>query len=191
MILLKYILTMLLQLPSQFYFPCKWLPSHVCSCDPFEASQPWWIDFIKASQPMVLWYLHRILLKPPNCQDQKLDSFYQVDAESVNFFCASQLWRDQLVPTTCRAIQESEFVVPNGGAALSSHEGRRNFTDVQETAQWLGGCEIPAAILQALTAGCFSPFLCLCCCTGGTVSATSSNTIIIIIIILIIIIIKY
>ena len=46
--------------------------------------------------------------------------------------------------------------MPATGFPVSSAEGRRNYTDVQETAQWLGGTEIPNAILQALMA-CVSP----------------------------------
>ena len=46
-----------------------------------------------------------------------------------------------------KAIQESQFVVPG---CVSSAEGRRNYTDVQETAQWLGGPDVPAQILKDL-----------------------------------------
>jgi hypothetical protein len=79
-----------------------------------------------------------------------------VDPDAINQFCSSQLWREQLVQTKCRALDESEFIVPATGFPVSSAEGRRNYTDVQETAQWLGGTEIPNAILQALMA-CVSP----------------------------------
>ena len=47
------------------------------------------------------------------------------------------------------ALAEKSFVVP-GGESMPTHEGRRNLTDQQETAQWLGGRQVPAAILQAL-----------------------------------------
>jgi len=76
---------------------------------------------------------------------------FQVDPADVNVFCSSQLWREQLLPTVCRPLEESEFVIP--GCAQSSAEGRRNYTDVQETAQWLGGSQIPSAILASLTSG--------------------------------------
>ena len=47
-----------------------------------------------------------------------------------------------------KAIQEKDFVVPGEGFAC--HDGRRNLTDLQETSQWLGGSEVPKAILSAL-----------------------------------------
>eukprot|EP00438_Fugacium_kawagutii_P027851 Skav201824 [mRNA] locus=scaffold1071:397086:402945:- [translate_table: standard] len=76
-----------------------------------------------------------------------------VDPAGINYFCGSQLWRDQFIPTPCRALDESQFVIPGAGSqAISSAEGRRNYTDVQETAQWNGGVEFPKAILTALTA---------------------------------------
>ena len=37
-----------------------------------------------------------------------------------------------------------------GSGGVSSAEGRRNYTDLQETAQWLGGTEIPKAIIKDL-----------------------------------------
>ena len=36
---------------------------------------------------------------------------------------------------------------------VSSAEGRRNYTDLQETSQWLGGLEIPKVILGDLLSG--------------------------------------
>ncbi|CAK9088579.1 Uncharacterized protein SCF082_LOCUS41831 [Durusdinium trenchii] len=73
----------------------------------------------------------------------------QVDRETVNVFCFSKLWLAQLTSETPRAIEESEFVVPMA-SGVSSAEGRRNYTDLQETAQWLGGLEIPKCILKDL-----------------------------------------
>lgn len=46
------------------------------------------------------------------------------------------------------AIQEKDFVVP--GETLTSHDGRRNLTDLQETSQWLGGLGVPKSILTGL-----------------------------------------
>lgn len=46
------------------------------------------------------------------------------------------------------AINEREFVVP--GEGILCHDQRRNLTDQQETAQWLGGLHVPKAILTAL-----------------------------------------
>ena len=81
-----------------------------------------------------------------------------MDPDGVNQFCSSQLWREQLVQTKCRALDEAEFIVPASGFPVSSAEGRRNYTDVQETAQWLGGTEIPTAILVPLMACVSSDF---------------------------------
>lgn len=36
------------------------------------------------------------------------------------------------------------------GEALLSHSERRNLTDLQETSQWLGGINVPKAILEHL-----------------------------------------
>lgn len=65
-------------------------------------------------------------------------------------FCQSDLWaRMALLPGTYpKAIQEKDFVVPGEGFAC--HDGRRNLTDLQETSQWLGGSQVPNAILSAL-----------------------------------------
>ena len=82
----------------------------------------------------------------------------QVDPSDVNIFCTSQLWRDQVVSAKCRALDEKEFIVPSNQGCMSSAEGRRNFTDVQETAQWLGGTEIPKAILEGLLSGALIGF---------------------------------
>lgn len=75
---------------------------------------------------------------------------FKVDKADVNVFCFSKLWQSQIVSTPARAIDESSFVVPGLSTVASSAEGRRNFTDVQETGQWLGGEHIPQLILQDL-----------------------------------------
>ena len=74
----------------------------------------------------------------------------KVEKEDVNHFVASKLWQSQLVSSAPRAIDESEFIIPGCNAIVSSAEGRRNYTDVQETAQWIGGLEIPKLILKDL-----------------------------------------
>ena len=53
------------------------------------------------------------------------------------------------------AINEQDFVVPGmlASNAVSSAEGRRNYTDLQETSQWLGGTDAPLKILQDLLTG--------------------------------------
>lgn len=37
-----------------------------------------------------------------------------------------------------------------GEESLLCHDARRNMTDMQETAQWLGGLPVPKAVLGAL-----------------------------------------
>ena len=77
---------------------------------------------------------------------------FEVDKTSINKHCESKLWCSQVLSETCKAINEQDFVVP-GIAALpcgSGAEGRRNLTDAQETAQWLGGQDIPERVLQDL-----------------------------------------
>lgn len=64
-------------------------------------------------------------------------------------FCQSSLWTRQALQTFPAALPERQFVVPNEN--LLSHSERRNLTDLQETAQWMGGKGVPLAILEALT----------------------------------------
>ena len=71
----------------------------------------------------------------------------KVDPDHVNIFCNSKLWIRQLVSSQPRAINEADFVVPG---AISLAEGRRNYTDAQETSQWLGGTDLPFSILEDL-----------------------------------------
>lgn len=65
-------------------------------------------------------------------------------------FCSSDLWLRQAFEagTFPAAIPESQFQVP--GEGLTSHDGRRNLTDLQETAQWLGGSAVAKSILKGL-----------------------------------------
>ncbi|CAE7252952.1 unnamed protein product [Symbiodinium sp. CCMP2592] len=55
--------------------------------------------------------------------------------------------------TAAASLLEAEkgrdFIVP-GGNLWSSNEGRRNLTDQQELAQWLGGLSVPTQILSSL-----------------------------------------
>lgn len=46
-------------------------------------------------------------------------------------------------------MPEKDFVIP--GEAFTCNDTRRNYSDLQETAQWLGGSSVPKAILGALT----------------------------------------
>ncbi len=66
-------------------------------------------------------------------------------------FCSSSLWLRQSLPSGGfpLALSEKEFIVP--GEAFTCNDTRRNYSDLQETAQWLGGAAVPKAILTALT----------------------------------------
>eukprot|EP00435_Cladocopium_sp_Y103_P015413 s3816_g3.t1 len=57
--------------------------------------------------------------------------------EAGKQFCSSALWTRQVLQDFPSAIAEKDFVVP--GDVMLSHCERRNLTDLQETAQWLGG----------------------------------------------------
>ncbi|CAK9038785.1 Sodium/hydrogen exchanger 3, partial [Durusdinium trenchii] len=70
---------------------------------------------------------------------------------TVNVFCGSPLWLRQALPPSSfpPALPEKDFVVP-GGSSFLSHSERRSLTDLQETAQWIGGTSVPKAILEQL-----------------------------------------
>ena len=78
----------------------------------------------------------------------------EVDKSGINKFCFSKLWSAQICGQAT-AINENQFVVPGllTGQIFSSAEGRRNYTDLQETAQWLGGQDVPTKILEELLKG--------------------------------------
>lgn len=65
-------------------------------------------------------------------------------------FCSSHLWLRQALAsgTFPAALQEGDFIVP--GDTLHCNDSRRNYTDFQETSQWLGGPAVPKAILSNL-----------------------------------------
>ena len=48
-----------------------------------------------------------------------------------------------------KAIDEQDLCVPSQ-RGLAANTCRRNFTDAQETAQWLGGVEVPTRLLESL-----------------------------------------
>ena len=66
-------------------------------------------------------------------------------------FCNNVLWQRQALPPAWfpTALEEKEFVIP-GGNIWTSNEARKNLTDQQELAQWLGGMSVPSKILGAL-----------------------------------------
>ena len=81
-----------------------------------------------------------------------------MDRSGINRFCFSKLWQNQVTSVSPRAIDESEFIVAGSGM-MSSAEGRRNYTDLQETSQWLGGFEFCEVILRdLLPLSCLSLF---------------------------------
>ena len=65
----------------------------------------------------------------------------------------SHAWRFQTLPDPLpHPLNESEYCVPMQ-RNFSSNDNRKNYTDMQETAQWVSGVEIPCAILEALGIG--------------------------------------
>ena len=68
----------------------------------------------------------------------------------VTRFCSSPLWLRQALPAGAfpSAVQEKDFIIP--GDILHCNDSRRNFTDFQETSQWLGGISVPKSILSNL-----------------------------------------
>ncbi len=87
-----------------------------------------------------------VLLIASMCQIKQFQC--QVDKSTVNKFCSSKVWTSQIISQAPKVINETDFVVP--GVSSSAHEGRRNLTDPQETAQWMGGNEVPEMILKDL-----------------------------------------
>lgn len=75
----------------------------------------------------------------------------QVEKEDINIFASSVLWQSQVVSEAARAIEEHEFIIPGQNPMVcSAAEGRRNYTDLQETAQWLGGLQLPELIITLI-----------------------------------------
>ena len=70
---------------------------------------------------------------------------------TVNSFSNSSLWKLQglALDEVPQALPEGEFSVPATKSYLVSNDSRRNLTDIQETAQWLGGKNIFSKILSA------------------------------------------
>ena len=56
------------------------------------------------------------------------------------------------------AIPESEYIAPMS-QKFTSNDNRKNWSDIQEKAQWLGGCDIPRRLLESLQIGGASPEL--------------------------------
>lgn len=64
-------------------------------------------------------------------------------------FVASTAWKIQTFQGDLpAAIPEAEYLTPTAG--WQSNDQRRNYTDLQETSQWLGGVDVGRKLLQAL-----------------------------------------
>ena len=72
----------------------------------------------------------------------------------MNRFCFLKLWSAQIT-AQASMINEAEFVVPEvlNGQTGSSAKGRRNYTNLQETSQWMGGTDVPSKVLDELLKG--------------------------------------
>ena len=67
---------------------------------------------------------------------------------------SSDLWKLRgLKPPFPPALAEADFKVPTQGTFLTNST-RRNYTDAQETAQWLGGSAVLQAVLRNLMNNC-------------------------------------
>ncbi|CAJ1354535.1 unnamed protein product [Effrenium voratum] len=91
-------------------------------------------------------------LKGTGHRVSRADDKEQLKAAKVSDFAASELWRLQgfAADSLPSALPEASFVVPSARATLSGNESRKNFTDVQETAQWLAGEEAYCKVLKSL-----------------------------------------
>ena len=105
-------------------------------------------------------------LKGTGHRVSRADDKEQLKAAKVSDFAASELWRLQgfAADSLPSALPEASFVVPSARATLSGNESRKNFTDVQETAQWLAGEEAYCKVLKSLfrfkaAFGILSPFV--------------------------------
>ena len=70
----------------------------------------------------------------------------------VSHICGSDLWRLQgiafdQIPS---ALPEQEFKVPSAKAHLGCQDGRKNLSDLQETAQWVAGESVASSLLKSL-----------------------------------------
>ena len=78
---------------------------------------------------------------------------------------ASHAWRYQSLPDPLPSpLAENEYVAPVTKGQLTSNDQRKNYTDLQETAQWLSGVDIPLKMLEALGVGGVSAALNLSTC---------------------------
>ena len=71
-------------------------------------------------------------------------------------FTSSDLWKlGGLDPRTApKVLPETGWEVPTDASeVLRSNEGHRSYTEFQQTAQWLGGQEVPHALVAATLKG--------------------------------------
>ena len=79
---------------------------------------------------------------------------------SILRLVASHAWRYQSLPDPLPSpLAENEYVAPATKGQLTSNDQRKNYTGLQETAQWLSGVDIPAKMLEALGVGGLSAAL--------------------------------
>ena len=76
----------------------------------------------------------------------------KTESSEINVFTRSALWQKMTCDTLPKAISEDDFEVPEA-TSLRSGETRRSYTDKEETAQWLGGVDVPRCLLDQVTAG--------------------------------------
>ena len=63
----------------------------------------------------------------------------------------SDLWRLRGLRETAPALLEAEWRVPSGDRQFSTcNDERKNYTDLQETAEWFSGCQFWQKLLESL-----------------------------------------
>ena len=70
----------------------------------------------------------------------------------VTAFAACDLWRHQGFPLDSfpAALAEADFAVPSAKSHLQCNDARKNWTDAQETSQWLSGEALYVQILKSV-----------------------------------------
>ena len=70
----------------------------------------------------------------------------------ITTFASCDLWKHQgfSLDSFPQALAEGDFAVPSAKAHLQCNDSRKNWTDAQETAQWLSGEAVYGQILKSL-----------------------------------------
>jgi len=82
-----------------------------------------------------------------------LEPFCADEHMSVLRFCSSVMWQCCGPLDLPEMIPADDYERPQTWQNLKSYEGRATYTHVEETAQWLGGGDIPKAIIASLFNG--------------------------------------